>query len=147
MLDQFELAYFLHSVDIQYKVISKDGIVPKVLFPHSAGFHLYSSHHITIPKKKHSVISTGIMIQLPKNCYGRIAPRSGFEAQHGVFVAPGVLDPGFQGEIEIVVFNASECDYLFGKGYRVAQIICEKFIPPVLTEMKCNFFTSKWYQL
>ena len=37
---------------------------------------------------------TDIQIEVPDGCYGRVAPRSGLAAKHGIDVGAGVIDKG-----------------------------------------------------
>lgn len=43
----------------------------------AAGYDLYASETITIPKNGRKVVQTGIRMKIPDGCYGRVAPRSG----------------------------------------------------------------------
>lgn len=48
----------------------------------SAGFDLSSAFKYCIPPGGRGLIETGIRVQLPLNCYGRIANRSGISLNH-----------------------------------------------------------------
>ena len=39
-----------------------------------------------------------------------------------------MIDPDFRGNIKVVLFNFSDCDFYVQKGTRTAQFICEKFV-------------------
>ena len=45
------------------------------------------------------MVSTGIAIGIPTGTYGRVAPRSGLAAKHGIDVGAGVIDPDYTGEV------------------------------------------------
>lgn len=77
----------------------------------------------------------GIALELPPGTYGRIAPRPGLAAWHGVTVDAGVIDPDFRGNVGIVLVNRSRLPYAIHEGERIAQVICEKFEAPVVEEV------------
>ena len=43
----------------------------------AAGYDLYASETVTLPKGGRKVVQTGIRMKLPEGTYGRVAPRSG----------------------------------------------------------------------
>ena len=53
------------------------------------------------------MISTDLSIQLPKSTYGRIAPRSGLALNLFIGVGAGVVDPDYEGNVGVVLFNHS----------------------------------------
>lgn len=52
----------------------------------AAGFDLKSVKEYVIPKRGKCIVDTGLSIQLPEGCYGRIAPRSGLAVKHSIDV-------------------------------------------------------------
>lgn len=52
----------------------------------AAGHDLKSLLNTIVPAKGKATIPTGIKLELPKNCYGRIAPRSGLPVSHFIDV-------------------------------------------------------------
>ena len=75
------------------------------------------------------VLKTGISIAIPKGYYGRVAPRSGLAAKHGIDVLAGVIDSGFRGEVGVVLINLSdgpEEPFVVTHGMRIAQLIIER---------------------
>jgi dUTP pyrophosphatase len=61
----------------------------------SAGLDLKALESVMIPPHGRVIVSTGIMVTLPINCYGRIAPRSGLAVFHGIDVMAGVVDADY----------------------------------------------------
>ena len=58
-----------------------------------AGCDLYAAENVIINPHAHYAVSTGIsVVSFPKNCYGRLAGRSGLALQHGIMVGAGVID-------------------------------------------------------
>ena len=50
-------------------------------------------------------------------------PRSGLALKHTITVNFGTIDPGYRGEIRVVMFNLGRADYVVEKGDRIAQLI------------------------
>lgn len=79
---------------------------------------------------------TDISIAIPKNVYGRIAPRSGIALHHGIDVGAGVIDSDYRGNIQVLLFNHSDEEYMIKEGEKIAQIIFQSIIQPELVEVK-----------
>ena len=65
------------SENLQIQLLSPNGKVPTPSTSEAAGYDLYSSKDITIPAHNGTKVPTDIAIHVPKETYGRIAPRSG----------------------------------------------------------------------
>lgn len=111
---------------IQIKLLTKDSKVPTRNNPTDAGLDLYSSETLLIKGGTWRAISIGISISIPDGFYARIAPRSGLAYKHGLDIFAGVIDSGYRGEIKVILYNASEKDYLVNIGDKIAQLIIEK---------------------
>jgi dUTP pyrophosphatase len=79
---------------------------------------------------------TGIAIQLPPGFEGQIRPRSGLALSRGITVlnAPGTIDPGYRGEISILLVNLSSLDQKIEPGERIAQLIVAPYAAVQLEE-------------
>ena len=105
-----------------------DAEVPHRESPGAAGYDLYSTeHHVVLPGKR-AVVGTGISMELPDGVYGRVAPRSGLSVKHGIHIGAGVVDPDYRGEVKVVLFNLGSEPYVIKPGYRIAQLILERFL-------------------
>lgn len=78
-------------------------------------------------------IPTGWAIQAPKNCYLRIAPRSGL-ALKGIDTLAGVIDRDYTGEITVVLTNHHHVAFTIRHGERIAQAICERAVIATIVE-------------
>lgn len=92
-----------------------------------AGLDLYAAVAATLPAAGGRVsVPTGIALAVPAGYVGLVCPRSGLALRHGVSVvnAPGVIDPGFRGEVAVLLVNLDPCeDYLIAAGDRIAQLL------------------------
>lgn len=91
----------------------------------SAGFDLYACENKVIRSQHRSLVSTGVKIQIPLDCYARIAPRSGLSVSE-IDVGAGVVDSDYRGELKVLLINNSTNDYHVDKGDRIAQLVIEK---------------------
>ena len=91
----------------------------------SAGFDLYACENKVIRSQHRSLVSTGLKIQIPLDCYARIAPRSGLAVSE-IDVGAGVVDSDYRGELKVLLINNSTNDYHVDKGDRIAQLVIEK---------------------
>ena len=96
----------------------------------AAGYDLSSADEYIIFPGCRKLISTGLKVKLPPNCYGRIAPRSGLALNHGIDIGAGVVDPDYTGELKVLLFNLGLKPFKVHVGDRVAQLICERFEVP-----------------
>jgi len=74
-------------------------------------------------------VPTGIAIELPSGYEGQVRPRSGMALKHSIIANFGTIDPGYRGEIRVVMFNLGASDYVIEKGDRVAQLIVARYEP------------------
>jgi dUTP pyrophosphatase len=73
-----------------------------------------------------ATLQTGIAIELPEGYAALVQPRSGLAARHGVTClnAPGLIDPGYRGEIGVVLLNTDPVTpYEVHRGDRIAQLV------------------------
>jgi len=66
-------------------------------------------------------IPTGIALEFPAGFGGLIQDRSGL-ALRGLTTLAGVIDPGYRGEIKIVLTNLSPIPHTIFPGDRIAQL-------------------------
>ena len=91
----------------------------------AAGYDLYANATLTIPAKQRSTVPTGIKLKLPTGTYGRIAPRSGLSLKR-LDIAAGVIDRDYTGEIQVLLVNNSDFDFVVTTGDRIAQLVLER---------------------
>lgn len=119
------------------KRLSNDAIVPERSGSSaSVGYDLYSIVDVEIPPLARGIVSTGIAATVPTGCYGRIAPRSGLAVKNGIQTGAGVIDPDYTGEVKVVLFNHDKTAFVIKPGYRVAQLVLERFETPEIEEVQ-----------
>jgi dUTP pyrophosphatase len=74
-------------------------------------------------------VPTGIQIALPDGYVGLVHPRSGLAVKHGITVlnTPGTIDSGYRGEIQVILMNTSDEEFVFERGERIAQLVIQNY--------------------
>ena len=114
--------------------------------PGAVGYDLFSLDNYVVLPGRRVVVSTGISVQLPPGCYGRIAPRSGLAVKHGLDTLAGVVDPDYTGEVKVVLQNLDPVlPFVIRPGYRIAQLILEQCMTPDVFEVpsECTQLTDR----
>ena len=98
---------------------------------------LYAAESVIIEPASSFAVATDItLVSLPKNCYGRIAPRSGLSLHHCLMVGAGVIDRDYSGRIAVVLINCGKEAYQVTQGNRIAQLICEQYVRLVIRQQQ-----------
>ena len=123
------------KVQMKIKLVHESAVLPKFAYNTDSGFDLYSIDEYTIPPMGRSLISTGIIIDVPENHEIQIRSKSGLALNQGLFVlnSPGTVDQGYTGEIKVILFNTNNEELKITKGMKVAQavlcpVVCGKWI-------------------
>ncbi len=103
-----------------------------------AGLDLYTTESKVLAPGEHKLFKTGIAIAIPKGYAGFVNPRSGLALKHGITVlnADGVIDPGYRGEIGVVLINHGRKDHKIERNDRIAQLIIQKYETIVWKEVQ-----------
>ena len=101
-----------------------------------AGWDIFSNETVTVPGFGKALINTGIAMAIPKGWFGNLRNRSGQALTTPLTVDAGIIDPGYRGEIGVILVNNSEYPYEIRVGDRIAQILFEKIADVELQETK-----------
>jgi dUTP pyrophosphatase len=115
---------------IEICVLSRKAKIPIRSSEEAAGFDLFSAENLTIPAKERILCKTDILMALPPNTYGRIAPRSGLAIKHSIDIGGGVVDRDYRGNVTVIMINFGENDFIVKIGDRIAQLIVERIVLP-----------------
>jgi dUTP pyrophosphatase len=108
------------------KRLSKDAKLPVRSTDGAAGYDLCSTENVTLEPGARHMVSTGLAIKIPDDCYGRLAPRSGLAVKFGIHVGGGVVDSDYRGPVKLILHNLGKQPLEIKRGDRVAQLILEK---------------------
>lgn len=82
---------------------------------------LYSVEAATVEPGKTSLVATGLAMAFPSEFGALVEDRSGL-AVKGITTLAGVIDPGYRGEIKVVLTNVTTAPITLSAGDRIAQL-------------------------
>jgi dUTP pyrophosphatase len=82
---------------------------------------LYSAEELLIVPGSTVAVSTGVALEFPSTHGALVEDRSGL-AMRGLTTLAGVIDPGYRGEIKVVVTNLGVAAVEVKVGDRIAQL-------------------------
>jgi dUTP pyrophosphatase len=114
---------------IRIKKLHPDATLPTYAHgaEEDAGLDLRSLERLVLTPGSSQGVPTGLAIELPPRFEAQVRPRSGLALKHSVTVNFGTIDPGYRGEIRVVMFNFGRSDYVIEKGDRIAQLIIARY--------------------
>ena len=94
-----------------------------------AGMDLCAVEDTTLEPRVPRLVPTGLTIELPPGYEAQVRPRSGLALKHAISMpnAPGTIDPGYRGEIRVILMNLGPDPYTIHAGDRIAQMIVAKY--------------------
>ncbi len=90
---------------------------------------LCSVEGVTLAPGDTKLVSTGLAIELPPGFEAQIRPRSGLALKHSITLpnSPATIDPGYRGEIRVILQNLGRADFEIQPGDRIAQIVIVRY--------------------
>ncbi len=120
------------SVAITQEPHAQDLPLPAYESDAAAGMDLRAAvtEPLTIAPGARAMVPTGIRIALPAGTEAQIRPRSGLAIRCGISMvnSPGTIDADYRGEIQALLINHGQEDFVIERGDRIAQMV----IAPVL---------------
>ncbi len=117
------------SVDVLIQRLDPGVPLPSYAKGGDAGADLVTRVDITLKPGERALAPTGIAIALPEGFAAFVHPRSGLAIKHGVSVvnAPGTIDAGFRGELQVILINHDQTESItFKRGDRIAQLVIQR---------------------
>ena len=114
---------------IKIEKLSEDIPLPEYQhYGEDAGLDLHAAEKKIISSGDYKLIKTGLKIAIPEGYGGFVYPRSGLALDHGITVlnADGVIDPGYRGEVGVLLINHGKHQFEVKKGDRIAQLIIHR---------------------
>ena len=114
---------------VRIRKLHPDAVLPE--YAHGAhedaGLDVRALHDFVIPARGADAVPTGLSIELPGGYEAQVRPRSGLTLKARVVANCGTIDPGYHGEIRVVMLNLADKDYTIHKGDRIAQIVIARY--------------------
>ena len=90
---------------------------------------LHAVEAVTLAPGDTKLVSTGLAIELPPGFEAQIRPRSGLALKHSITLpnSPATIDPGYRGEIRVILQNLGRTDFEIQPGERIAQMVIARY--------------------
>ena len=113
------------TLPVAIKILDKDMPAPAYAHASDAAVDLRSTVDMVIAPGERGLVPTGIAVEIPFGYGGLVIPRSGLAIKHGISVvnAPGLIDSGYRGEIQVILLNTDKAEsFVIKRGDRIAQL-------------------------
>src|SRR5215475_9610432 len=111
--------------------VHRDAVLPSYAHgpKEDAGMDLHAVEDVTLEPGTSKLVPTGLTIELPSGYEAQVRPRSGLAFKHAITMpnAPGTIDPGYRGEIRVILLNLGREPYTIRAGDRIAQMIVARY--------------------
>ena len=116
---------------LRIRRIHPDATLPKYAHgpEEDAGMDLCAVEDALLEPNVPQAVPTGLTLELPPGYEAQIRPRSGLALKHAISVpnSPGTIDPGYRGEVKVILINLGRAPYQIHKGDRIAQMIIARY--------------------
>ena len=94
-----------------------------------AGMDLRAVEETVLEPGRPIAVPTGLAVDIPPGHEAQIRPRSGLALKHSITLpnSPGTIDPGYRGEIRVIMLNLGTEPYRVQAGDRIAQMIVARY--------------------
>jgi dUTP pyrophosphatase len=118
-------------MQIRIQRIHPDAVLPRYAHgpEEDAGMDLIAVEEVTLEPQVPRLVPTGLTIELPAGYEAQVRPRSGLALKHAISMpnTPGTIDPGYRGEIRVLLINLGREAYTVHPGDRIAQMIVARY--------------------
>lgn len=119
---------------IKIKKLAPEAILPSRAHSTDVGLDIYSLENGEVAPGEGKVFSTGVAGEFTPYYVGMLTDRSSM-AKKGFKLAGGIVDPGYTGELKVVLRNISSKTLSIIKGDRIAQLLIIPVCTPEVVEV------------
>lgn len=116
---------------IKIRKLRPDALIPR--YAHGpmedAGMDLCAVEAVSFRPGETKLVPTGLAIELPPGLEAQIRPRSGLALKYSITLpnSPATIDPGYRGEIKVIVQNLGRDVFTVEPGERIAQMVVARY--------------------
>jgi dUTP pyrophosphatase len=94
-----------------------------------AGMDVRALESMTLEPGIAVAIPTGLSFEIPPGYELQVRPRSGLAMKHGITIpnSPATIDPGYRGELKVILLNLGRVAYEVHAGDRIAQLVVSRY--------------------
>jgi dUTP pyrophosphatase len=126
----------MEECEVKIKKIDSKAEIPSYLYDTDVGFDIKANEEVDLLPGEQKNVSTGLIFEIPKGYVGLIRDRAGIVTKMGIQTCAGTFDPGFRGEVSIVLINNAEETVCIEKGMRIAQMLIIPVVKPKIVLVK-----------
>jgi dUTP diphosphatase len=116
---------------LRIRRLHENAIVPRYAHgpEEDAGMDLHAVEAVTLAPGETKLVATGLAIELTPGFEAQIRPRSGLALKHGITLpnSPATIDPGYRGEIRVILMNLGREVFEVRVGDRIAQMVIARY--------------------
>ena len=119
------------SMKIRIKRLHPDAQLPT--YAHGpledAGMDVRSVETCLLEPWEPQTVGTGLALEIPPGYEVQVRPRSGLALKHAITLpnAPATIDPGYRGELKVILLNLGKKPYKVTIGDRIAQLVVSRY--------------------
>jgi dUTP pyrophosphatase len=113
-------------VNLRVRRLDGRAVVPARAHDDDAGLDLHALEDAQLAPGERVSLRTGIAVEIPSGYAGLVLPRSGLAFRNGIALvnAPGLIDPGYRGEVRVLLLNTDRAQpFQIAGGDRIAQLL------------------------
>ncbi len=116
------------EIELAVRRLRGDAVLPSYAHPGDAGLDLVAVEAVRLGPGGRAAVPTGLAVAIPDGWVGLVHPRSGLARRHGLTVAnaPGTIDAGYRGEVQVLLVNLGSDPVEVAAGERVAQLLLQE---------------------
>jgi dUTP pyrophosphatase len=94
-----------------------------------AGMDVRSVETCLLEPWEPQTVGTGLALEIPPGYEVQVRPRSGLALKHAITLpnAPATIDPGYRGELKVILLNLGKKPYKVTVGDRIAQLVVSRY--------------------
>ena len=94
-----------------------------------AGMDLRAVADVLLEPGVPQLVPTGLAIEVPPGYEAQLRPRSGLALKHAITLpnSPATIDPGYRGEVRVILLNLGREAYQVHAGDRIAQMVIARY--------------------
>jgi len=116
---------------VKIRRLHPDAVLPRYAHgpAEDAGMDLHAVENVVLGSGETKLVSTGLAIELPPGFEAQLRPRSGLALKHGITLpnAPATIDPGYRGELRVILHNFGREPFTIQPGERIAQMVVARY--------------------
>jgi dUTP pyrophosphatase len=118
----------VEHIELQVRRLDPRAQLPAYAHDGDAGLDLATTEDLELAPGQRAAAPTGLAVAIPFGWVGLVHPRSGLARRHGLTVAnaPGTIDAGYRGEVQVLLVNLGDEPVSLAAGERVAQLLLQR---------------------